>query len=430
MIGAVERPWTVGSVAAVVFGAALVLPFQFPIPGLDAVPLTAQIGAVAAAFLLLPVQLAGDAAQPRPGSGVRLAVLGLAIGAAISWAAGVLRYGFALGAALSLVNWVALGALVVAGQVLYTTERRISVLLTSWATAYAVASAVVTTFLISRFGLELLTSTNRGTFQAAGRSLFITWPNYFGTAAAVAACVFYGRILTKRARLGSWIGLFVLLATIIMSFSRTSWVACAVALAVMTVTRGHLRRAVPVVALSALLVVVATMQLPVVRYQFFATLTAGSSQQLSVLERLTFGAEAIRLWWESPLFGIGFRRFDEFANVLQLVSASGRPDVTIGSVHNEYLSVLLKGGLLSGVAFLIFVVVAVNLLRRASRDDRQGLASGYLGIIGLGITTVLLVAGFATESFRTLSVSAPFWVLVGAVSMLQHSGTKGANVPS
>ena len=41
------------------------------------------------------------------------------------------------------------------------------------------------------------------------------------------------------------------------------------------------------------------------------------------------------------------------------------------------------------------------------------------GAVGVGAIVALGVGGFGGECFRNLSISAPFWLLVGALSLLE-----------
>jgi O-antigen ligase len=127
------------------------------------------------------------------------------------------------------------------------------------------------------------------------------------------------------------------------------------------------------------------------------------------------------------MFGIGFGRFEDHADRSRL-AARGFADASVTSVHNEYLTTLLKGGLLVAVTFVMFLLAAVAIFRSAIRMRDSPEVRRY-GLVGLGITTVLAVAGLGAESFRAISVSGPFWLLVGAVSVLREIAPAQGAVP-
>lgn len=408
------------SVAAPLLAASIVLPVFLPIPAFRAVPILAQTVSVAAVFLVLPPAIGADAARYLRGSRLRLLVLAMCVAATAAWIGGVLAHGLKASSAVSLLNWLALAALVVCGQLVFRTPARLRWLIEGWATVYAVAATLVVGYLFALFGADIFTSTNRGPFQSAARAIFPTWPNYFGIVLGACICVSFGRLLTGRnSGAWSWWRLVALLTALLVTFSRSSWLACLAGLAVMTAASGRLRRSLPPLAFASALATVGALQIPAVRYQLIATFSEGTSQRVGLLERLALVVEAYRLWREHPMFGIGFGRFEDHADRSRL-AARGFADASVTSVHNEYLTTLLKGGLLVAVTFVMFLLAAVAIFRSAIRMRDSPEVRRY-GLVGLGITTVLAVAGLGAESFRAISVSGPFWLLVGAVSVLRET---------
>lgn len=143
---------------------------------------------------------------------------------------------------------------------------------------------------------------------------------------------------------------------------------------------------------------------------------------MSIIQRLAFAAEAVRIWRESPLVGIGFGRFEDHASVDRLSAASiVRSDYVPGSVHNEYLSTLLKGGVVTLLPFLGLLLLLLSIMRRAVR--RRG-EPGHLrrwGVAGIGMLATLASGGMGGETFRQIPISAPLWLLAGGLSMLLRS---------
>jgi O-antigen ligase len=186
----------------------------------------------------------------------------------------------------------------------------------------------------------------------------------------------------------------------------------------MTLASGRLRRSLPLLIGILVSVCLIGWWVPTVRYEIQATFTPGSSEQLSILQRLAFALEAIRVWREHPIVGIGFARFEDYADLARLsAGALLRSDYIPGSVHNEYLSTLVKGGILSATTFFVFIFAVLRRHHRLARDRQISPADGRWGIVGLGMASSLLVGGLGGEAFRQISISAPFWILAGGLSI-------------
>jgi O-antigen ligase len=218
----------------------------------------------------------------------------------------------------------------------------------------------------------------------------------------------------------SFLGLqFVILAMgTMVTYSRNAWLCTTIGLIAITFVNQPWRRSVLTAVAIAAVITLMVALVPPVRYQFVESFQPGSSQLNSIIERLAFAAEAARIWWQHPIVGIGFGRFEDVANLARLsagahVSSSYVP----GSTHDEYLTTLLKGGLLSGLSFLAFVVVSWRTFSRYAHT-RTGTDTWRWGSAGIGILTTLLAGAVGGDSFRLISVSGPFFILVGGLSAL------------
>jgi O-antigen ligase len=406
---------------AVTFALALgvALPINVAFGEIELAAGVAQAIAVASVFLLLPAQFMADCVRPRGGSEMRLAVFVVVLTSIMAWAAGAIERGTSLGATLSVLNWIALGGMVVLGQALVGDLRRLEVVIRTWTAIQGCVAGGSVMYLIGRFGSQLVTSTARTPFQQAMHEILPSWPNGAGLTFAVTACMCYGQIRGGRSGIAVRLQLAVLVTGALVTFSRNAWLSTAAGVGMMMfVTRDRSRSLVPPVLFGAAVMGLVSL-LPPIRYQIEASWTPGASEQLSILERLAFAAEAVRVWRDHPLVGIGFARFDEFANLARLstgttVAAGYVP----GSVHNEYLSTLVKGGIVSAGSFFAFVLLSGRMLYRLATRAATDPRLRRLGIVGVGILTVLCVGGFGGESFRQIAISAPFWLLVGGVSML------------
>ncbi|HET8623234.1 MAG TPA: O-antigen ligase family protein [Gemmatimonadales bacterium] len=408
----------------------MAVPLNISLGELNLVNAAAQSVAVLTIVLLLPAAIAGDFIVRRPGSAMRLLVLAFALSSAISWLAVTVQRGFAFGALLSVVNWVALGGLVILGQVLLADASRLRFALSCWVGVQAITAAAAVTYLLAVFGLDLFLADSRGPFQLAMQAILPNWPNGSGLVFATSACLAYGQLRGGERSPFLRLALVTLVIGTLVTFSRAAWLACFGGLVVITMVGTRLTRSLPTLVGLLIVTGLVASQVPTVRYQVQRTLTPGSSEQISVLQRVAFGIEAFRLWREHPVVGIGFARFTDYASLARL-SAMGpaRADYVPGSVHNEYLSILLKGGLLSAVTFLLFIWRTLRHHRRLASSKAPSLELRSSGIAGLGIVTALLVGGLGGESFRQVSISAPYWLLAGALSVLgRHSASRTSTV--
>ncbi len=271
---------------------------------------------------------------------------------------GVFQFGADAGAAFSFLNWIALGALAISAQALLVTPQRINWMLRTWVVSYTILSLLATLYLAARFGGDLIASSNRTPFQLAMRALIPSWPNYFGTGIAIAVCIVYGRMLTGATGLVLRVTMCVLLIGLLLTFSRGSYIACVLGVITMTFVAGSKRRAVVMLVGATIAVGLLVWLVPAINYQFVATFRLGSSQNLGVIERIAFTREALLLWWDHPHTGIGFRRFADFADESLVYSDIGMRASQLGSVHNEYVTTLLKGGWIVAVSLIIFLMLA------------------------------------------------------------------------
>ena len=415
--GSLARPgaWRAREVLAPALAVLMALPLSLTVGDLDLANAMVQAVAVLSVLLVLPAQFLLDTRTRRLGAGLRLAILGLACASVFAFGWAAVQRGFSPAALLSLLNWVALGGLIVTGQLLFADLRRLTWALTAWAVIQAVVALGAAVYLLGEFGGELFVATSRAPFQAAVHEVLTAWPNSSGMAFAVAGCIAFGQLRSGVG--GKWWIIFPLLALgVLVTFSRNAWLSLIVGVTAMTLSGTRLIRSVPFALLLVVAVVGIGSQIPAVRYQVDVTVTPGSSEQMSIIQRLAFAAEAVRIWRESPLVGIGFGRFEDYASLDRLSTASVvRADYVPGSVHNEYLSTLLKGGVLTLVPFLGLLVFLLGIMRRAARS------SAHLrrwGIAGIGMLATLGVGGLGGETFRQVPISAPLWLLAGGLSIM------------
>lgn len=390
---------------------ALSVPVLLPIGEFEAVALLAMTASLLAIPLMF-VQFCCDSVESRPGGGLRLLVLGFVGAAFVSWLVGIASFGLDLSATLSFVNWIALGALVVAGQCVLASTRRIGWMLNTWTLSYSLLSVAILIYLCATFGVEMFSSTDRGPFQSAIQSIVPTWPNYFGMAIVVAICIVHSHLILGSSSVVLKAQLVVLLIGLVITFSRGSYIACIVGITTISIAAGGKRRVILLALGGSVLALLTGFFVPAVRYQLIATFTPDTSQSLGVFERLAFAREALRVWMEQPTWGIGFFQFAKFVDPAEVYfGLLYRAD--LGSVHNEFLTTLLKSGWVGMLSLAAIIIAAIRVCRRAVRSAEP--RARQLGLAGLGITAALLVGGFTLESLRTIGVSGIFWALVGAL---------------
>jgi O-antigen ligase len=152
-----------------------------------------------------------------------------------------------------------------------------------------------------------------------------------------------------------------MLAGVLLSETRATWVGLAASFAFLFFADRRLR---PYLALcGALAVIVAIVGLPFLL-------------ETEVLNRLAGWATAVNLVVHNPLFGVGFERGAFGANIHEylvgLGSVSAHWATTLAVPHNEHLNVAVLTGL---VGFVLYVGVLVNLfamLRRTCREHASG----------------------------------------------------------
>lgn len=407
---------------------ALAFPINLSLGDVDIAAGAGQGIAVAAVFLILPAQFLLDTGRPRPGSLMRLAVLFMVLTSLVSWTVVAIQRGTSLGAVLSLLNWIALGGIAVLGQVLTVDGRRLDLMLRAWTAVQVSVAGGAILYLLALFGPTLFTASSRGPFQLAMHAIIEQWPNGTGLSLSVGAVLCFA-LNRGRWRLG-WpvIQLTLLVLGVMVTFSRNALLAMVAGMVAVTVLRSDIRRGLFAAVILLVVLSLTAMVIPPVRSQIVATWSPGSSQQLSIIERLAFALEAIRVWRQNPVVGIGFGRFDEFASLDRLSGGTSIASGYVpGSVHNEYLSTLLKGGIISAFSFAVILILIWRLFLRSARHSDPASPLRRWGAAGIGVTTVLCVGGMGGETFRHIGISGPFWILAGGLSMLQSPNRQSAS---
>ncbi|MGA5703658.1 O-antigen ligase family protein [Peterkaempfera bronchialis] len=178
----------------------------------------------------------------------------------------------------------------------------------------------------------------------------------------------------------------VLTLPLAFSFSRGSWIACAVATAVLllrTDPRLALRWAAAGVAGAVVLIGGFGVAADSLTERLASIATVSHAPDQSVTDRYDLWTTAGRIWLDHPVTGAGPRGFAQQRDShapLRLSSAGDAEDGTIGfrrepllSPHNMYLLVLSEQGLLGILAHAaLCLVLLARSLRRVGRRCRDG----------------------------------------------------------
>jgi O-antigen ligase len=243
------------------------------------------------------------------------------------------------------------------------------------------------------------------------------WPNGISVLAVVGLVMCMYVIATAKGRLvrGAYLVFAIGLGTcLILTFSKTGWVAVAVALWLLWLRFWTIRRQVLLLAgVAAALAVLLYAANASFRMQIYTigTLEVRLRFVAVVLDRIN---PLILLTGSGSQSLVTLTR--PFADV-QLV-----PGVTVGGLgpQNEFLNVLVKSGVV-GLALLVAALVIIMLRTRRlkmSTDDRVA----QLFRFWFATSSAIVVSLFAVEGLRYWPLGAIFWLIAGAkVHLPQHT---------
>ncbi|TKJ28108.1 O-antigen ligase family protein [Blastococcus sp. CCUG 61487] len=215
-------------------------------------------------------------------------------------------------------------------------------------------------------------------------------------------CLALAVVLTGRARwLAAGTAAYLVLP-LVLSLSRGTWVAVAIA-AVVVLSHGRPLRLLGAVGAAAL---VAAAVLPVllsregdVAARITSLLDAGSTPDQSVVDRLALWSAARDMAFDHPWTGVGARAFAAHRDAYADLSLLGSSDIAIGSdfqrvglesPHNLYLLVAGEQGLVTAGLFVVaFLLLVTRGLVRSARP-RSDLTAA-LALAGTGMLVFQLV---------------------------------------
>jgi O-antigen ligase len=203
----------------------------------------------------------------------------------------------------------------------------------------------------------------------------------------------------RRLRLGALACAVALLVPLILSFSRGTWIATAVACTAMIALAGR-RQAVRIFAVLAAIAVLLVGGVGVGSQmigQRFASITqVTDTPDSSVTDRYTLWAAAVAMWREHPVAGVGLKRFPDARDGHASLALSSASDTAgagqafarepLLSPHNMYLLALSEQGivgcaLLTGSWAALLATGTARLLRARRRGAPAGCGLAAVGLL-------------------------------------------------
>lgn len=322
----------------------------------------------------------------------------------------------------SLMYWICLISFYFIGVIVARSEKRLM---------FFTSSVITTSSLVSVFAiLYWQTQTGSSPFVPSDvlytrhivREVIISWPNYYGIFLSLNLALIVG-ILSDQKKPASRLMLLGLSLPMIVALLLTVSISALVGLAVsmFTITAlikmGHRKGAV-----------VGFVMLLILSFAFVPTILQRVRGRLerglySESERGRLTIRGIEHWLRSPVVGYGFQTYSDLIPGVYLRLPRTTKYIETASAHNEYVTILLKSGLLGLAPFLILVVYvlkkSVQLLHMLEFGTSRGVILGMIAVI-----VALLVGGFAHDTFHFFPASALFWIYTGALSALTQKAAK------
>ena len=319
------------------------------------------------------------------------------------------------------VTWVLISAFLTATAVFYAAmlgtnpQRRLELLMSGYLAAALVASLVAIAACFRLFGsasdLFVLYSRARGTFND---------PNVLGAFLVLPGLLMFHRVLAGRLVVRSALMLLVMLAALLLSFSRGAWGQFAFAAAVMmgltfiTSRSANERLRIVVLAILGILVIVvfvaALLSIGQVADLFEQRATLDQSYDISHYGRFGRYILGTELALEHP-FGIGPLQFARFFTE---------------DPHSTFLNSFMSGGWVTGFSYLtlsaVTVVTGVRFVfvRTPWQPTYHAVYAAYLGVVA---ESAIIDIDHWRHYFLILGV---LWGLMAASRSYQATAPAGA----
>jgi O-antigen ligase len=202
--------------------------------------------------------------------------------------------------------------------------------------------------------------------------------------------------------------------TLILTFTRTAWIAFAAGALLLGAYAGK-----KVLATMVLVLVVCVLFVPAIgdRFQELGSTNANNLDRRDSLEwRIAYWTDIIPLANSNPVTGIGLKMTSEETDAAKLP-------------HNDYLRSYVEMGVVGLVAFVVMLVAMIRTPMRSLRIATDGLQRGIL--VGfLAISVALAVASLADNLINQVVVLWYVFALGGCASWAARRAAQAAELPT
>lgn len=231
------------------------------------------------------------------------------------------------------------------------------------------------------------------------RNYYPSWPNHFGIYLALLFWV----IMYFRSHNKNYALLLILIFPMLfLTSSRTAFLALSVSIIFALYINRKKWSTVLILPVLGLLIFSGYIIFTLKNIGGF-----GSSLEHTIIMRQLRWAEIFYLWKQHPFMGYGFRSLTETVSYFSY----GGTLTAMGSSHNDYIDLLLRGGLFYSIGFWTFVLLTVW---RSLRSINQ--KSELLKHLSYS-TIVLLISAFFQNPFKDPVILAYFWIFVSFVAI-------------
>lgn len=232
--------------------------------------------------------------------------------------------------------------------------------------------------------------------------------------------------------------LFILIAGLILSYTRAAWVSMMAALGVWVVMRLRIRFLPLFTTFVVLIAMIFAFQTQLLMYlerndtESSANLgehlssISNISSDASNLERINRWNSALRMFDEKPVFGFGpgtymFKYAPYQLNANRTIISTNSADG--GNAHSEYLGPLAESGVLGLITFLIIIIITTyTAIHTYSRTNDKRLKTLIMGAL-LGLITYY-IHGIMNNFLDTDKLSVPFWGFTAIIVAIDISTRK------
>ena len=391
--------------AIVVLGAGITLPFAVPQPRSTTgdVPVDLAIWPIVVIVLVLTGNHEWVALRRDPLARLLLAFM---IVGALSIPIGVMAFHNSAGVR-SYVYGVGIISNFAAGYLILRDIDDLEIFMRAFVGSIGVISIGLNGYLLSQGILRSVHEFHNSHFFSA---LVYGWPNAFSVVLAVAlimaihVIVAAGSTWVRRAYVVLAISLG---ACLILTFSKTGWAALALASWFLFLRTWSWKRQLTLIAVIAVLGVIL----------YFLSNNSFRTQVFTIetlTERLVIVVDVFR--YTDPLYLIIGSGSQSLETLL-----AGHADVTIAptvslatlSPHDEFMNVLVKGGIGSLILFVIAIVVV--MLRSRALAGSSALTVAMFFRYWYGAAWAVVISMFAGEELRYWPIAALFWLIAGAM---------------